>query len=173
MASLTTELIEVLRQEDKIYDEFIPLCNSKTKYIVANDVEAVKKQSEEEQVILDKLLAYEKKRRRILRDISTVMNVEYADLKISHIIEMLDIQPVEQKELSTLHDSLKSKINKAMQINNHNTSLIKQSLDMIEFNMNFIKSTWMSVGNNGYDDIARPVDDKLDEPITRMFDARQ
>ena len=173
MASITQDLITTLKMEESICGDFIPLCRKKTKYIISNDVEEIEKHTKLEQDMFDKLLACERERRRILRDVATVMNTDYANLKPSNVIDMLDGQPTEKKELSLLHDSLKSKMKEITQINEHNTSLIKQSLDMIEFNVNFIQSTWMSVGNIGYDNFAKHVEGSRKEPISRMFDARQ
>jgi flagellar biosynthesis/type III secretory pathway chaperone len=173
LASITDELISTLKKEEEICNEFLPLCREKTKYIISNNIEEIEKHTKLEQDMFDKILACERERRKALRNVATVMNKDYSQLKLSDVIDMLDGQPTEKKELSLIHDRLKSKMKEITQINEHNTSLIKQSLYMIEFNMNFIQSTWMSVGNNGYDNLAKHNDGCGDEPISRMFDARQ
>ena len=86
---------------------------------------------------------------------------------------MLDKQPKDQLALSKLHDEMKSTVKIVIDVNEHNKSLIEQSLEMIEFNMNVIKSTWMSPGNNNYDKGA--VVNGLNSPGVgdRSFDAKQ
>jgi hypothetical protein len=83
----------------------------------------------------------------------------------------MEKQPKEQKALSTIHDNLNNTIQRLVVINNRNKSLIQQSLEMIEFNMNFIQSTRMSPGNNTYTKGAS----QYEAPASRigMFDAKQ
>jgi hypothetical protein len=86
---------------------------------------------------------------------------------------MLDKQPKDQFTLSKLHDELKATTKVILDINEHNKNLIEQSLEMIEFNMNVIKSTWMSPGSNNYDRGAN-VSGIPSMPIgDRSFDAKQ
>lgn len=59
-------------------------------------------------------------------------------------------QPDERKKLNMLHDSLRHVMNRLVIANQKNKELIENSLEMIEFNMNYIKSTRMSPGNNNY-----------------------
>ena len=59
-------------------------------------------------------------------------------------------QPDERKKLNMLHDSLRQVMNRLVIANQKNKELIENSLEMIEFNMNYIKSTRMSLGNNNY-----------------------
>lgn len=59
-------------------------------------------------------------------------------------------QPDERKKLNMLHDSLRQVMNRLVIANQKNKELIENSLEMIEFNMNYIKSTRMSPGNNNY-----------------------
>jgi hypothetical protein len=80
-------------------------------------------------------------------------------------------QPEEQKQLSVIHDSLKATLNTIVEINNRNKSLIQQSLEMIEFNMNLVQSTRMSPGSNSYTRGAAQFE--LLAAQTGMFDAKQ
>ncbi len=59
-------------------------------------------------------------------------------------------QPEEKKTLAALHDSLRTTMRRLVEVNERNKDLIENSLEMIEFNMNFIQSTRMSPGNNNY-----------------------
>ena len=59
-------------------------------------------------------------------------------------------------------------------INSANKNLIENSLEMIEFNMNFIQSTRMSPGNNNYDKNASAAGGGVDAGFgTGSFDAKQ
>ena len=119
---------------------------------------------------MDEIAALERKRVQVVNNIATVTNKKVSDIKIEVIINLLDSQPALQTELSKIHDNLKSVVHDIMGINIHNKSLIEQSLELIEFNMNFIQSTRMSPGTNNYTNQAASAD--MPQGIG-MFDAKQ
>jgi flagellar biosynthesis/type III secretory pathway chaperone len=171
VASLIEELIITLGQEHDIYKQLIPIAQNKTKIIVSNDLEALQKITEQEQLMVEKITVLEHKREETVKNIGTVISKDPSKLQIKAIIQLLEKQPKEQKQLSETHDNLKTTIQRLVEINNHNKSLIQQSLEMIEFNMNFIQSTRMSPGNNSYNRGAAQFD--MPSMQTGMFDAKQ
>ena len=171
MASLIDELTEVLEKELDAYKQLLPITESKTQIIIKNDLQALSTITGEEQNITDGIMALEKKRQQVVSNIATVVNRPGAELKVSDIIKMIDKQPKERNRLSKVHDELKSTVTKLQRINEHNKVLIEQSLELIEFNMNFIQSTRMSPGNN-YNKAATSMVD-VGNVSTGMFDAKQ
>ena len=89
---------------------------------------------------------------------------------MSTIIKLIGKQPEEQKQLSKIHDSLSATVKRLVAINERNKSLINQSLEMIEFNMNLIQSTRTLPGMNNYTKGALETDIVGE---TGKFDARQ
>lgn len=148
MASVIQELISVLKEEQQIYDALIPVASEKTNVIIKNNLESLQKITEQEQELVDQVTVLEKKRSEVIVNIGIILNRNAADIKLKDIIKVLDNSPEEQRELSLLHDNLKRTVQRLADINFQNKSLIEQSLDMIEFNMNLIQSTRMSPGNN-------------------------
>lgn len=171
MASLIEELIITLKQEHELYEKLIPIAEDKTKIIIKNDLESLQKITEKEQSAVEEVNSLEKKREEIVTNVGTVISRDPSTLNIQTIIKLLETQPKEQQELSIIHDNLKKTIHRLMEINNHNKSLIEQSLEMIEFNMNFIQSTRMSPGNNNYTKGAASAD--YSSNSRGMFDAKQ
>jgi len=165
------ELIITLEQEYDIYEQLIPIAENKTKVIVSNNLQTLQVITEQEQIMIEKINALERKREEVIVNIGTVISREPSTLNIKMIIQLLEKQPKEQKQLSEIHDNLKKTIQRLVQINNHNKSLIQQSLEMIEFNMNFIQSTRMSPGNHSYNKGASEFD--MPSLQTGMFDAKQ
>jgi len=106
-----------------------------------------------------------------MSDIKTVLGKKNEDLNLKALIEMLKGQEKEQKTLAQLHDKLKQTVKYLVEINNRNRTLIEQSLEMIDFNMNFLQSLKMSPGNNTYNKFASQEYDEI--PGTGMFDAKQ
>ena len=170
MASLIEELITTLQQENDVYKEMIPIAKEKSNIIANNDLLSLQEITDKEQVFVEKVMMLDKKREEIIVNIATVLCKDAKTLKIQEIIKLLEAQPKEQEKLSSVHVNLKNSINELMEFNNHNKSMIEQSLEIIEFNMNFIQSTRMSPGNN-YTKSAGQVNSVL--PETGMFDAKQ
>lgn len=150
MASLIDELTKVLQQEQEIYESLIPVSSRKTEVLVRGDLKRLQEVTDEEQRILDQATAVGHKREDVIANIAMVLNKDPKELGLVALIELLAKQPEEKKKLSILHDSLKQTMNRLVDVNEKNKSLIENSLEMIEFNMNFIQSTRMSPGNNNY-----------------------
>lgn len=105
-------------------------------------------------------------------NIGTVINRNPATLDMKMLIKLFEKQPEEQRKLSIIHDSLKATLKRLAEVNERNKSLIEQSLEMIEFNMNLIQSTRMSPGTNNYTRRASTAWD-AQASHTGMFDAKQ
>lgn len=171
MASLIDELIGILEQEYDVYKQLIPISEEKTQVIVKNDLASLQMITNKEQLAVDKISALEHKRDIVMTNIKTVINRKSGEFTLKTLIELMEKQPIEKKALSIIHDNLKSTILRLNEINSRNRYLIQQSLEMIEFNMNFIQSTRMSPGNNTYTKGASKYE--AQSHATRMFDAKQ
>lgn len=170
MASIIEELASILEEEQRIYEELLPIVTEKTKVIINNNLESLQKITEQEQMVVNKVTVLEKKRSEVIVNIAIVMNRNPDELTLAEIVKMLENQPEEQRRLSRIHERLKRTIQRLVNINYQNKSLMEQSLEMIEFNMNLIQSTRMSPGNNYTKGAVT-----LESPAlqTGMFDAKQ
>ncbi len=171
MASLIEELVGVLEEECIIYKQLIPIAEEKTQVIVRNDLAALQDITDKEQNAINSIQSLERKRDMVLENIRTVINRKSGEFNLKILIGLMDKQPREQQALSEIHDKLKETINTLVQINNRNKALIQQSLEMIEFNLNFIQSMRMSPGNNTYTKGASRYDAQAS--ASGMFDTRQ
>lgn len=170
MASLIEDLITTLAEETEIYQELIPINEKKTRIIINNDLEALQEITDIEQSMIIRINALEHRRQEVIVNIGTVINRNPSTLDMKTMVRLLEKQPEEQKKLSQIHDNLKRTVERLVELNHQNQSLIEQSLDLIEFNMNFIQSTRMSPGNN-YNRNASEIGSELETPP--MFDAKQ
>ena len=171
MASLVDELIDILEQECNIYNELLPLALEKTQVIVRNDLTALQQITEREQSSVDRVNFLEHKRDHVMVNIKSVLNRRAGEFTLKTLIELLNKQPKEQRVLSNLYDNLRRTIYRLADVNEHNKALIQQSLEMIEFNMNFIQSSTMIPGNNNYTKRASRYDEQMRG--AGMFDAKQ
>lgn len=168
LASLIEDLTSTLNEEDKIYKKLIPIEEEKTQIIIENNLQALSEVTKKEQEFIAMINQLEKKREEIVKNIGVVLNRDSSNLTISAIIEMLEGQD-EQVNLASVYDKLSNTLTNMVSINNRNKILIEQSLDMIEFNMNFYQSV-QNINNNNYDKGAHSSDGAEE---SGMFDARQ
>lgn len=171
MASLIEELISALSAEKAVYEELVPVSERKTKVLVKNDLEELKKVTAQEQLLLDRAGVIGHKREEVIKNIGVVLNKTPAELDLTSLTKLLARQPEEKKALAALHDSLRTTMRRLVEVNERNKDLIENSLEMIEFNMNFIQSTRMSPGNNNYNRNA--TNSYTSDYGTHGFDAKQ
>ena len=138
MASLMENLINVLEQEGMAYEELLVLSMKKTPIIVSGDLEGLQQITDEEQMVVARINHLDAKREEVTKDIANVLNKDVKLLKLVDIINMLSQRPVEQKQLATAHDKLKDIVGQMKRVNEQNQELIKQSLEMVEFDLNLI-----------------------------------
>lgn len=169
------ELMDTLEQESVIYEQMIPLAEKKTQIIVANDLQTLQNITEQEQEAIERVGALERKRQEVIVNIGTVLNRDPESLNFRSLVEILAGQPNEQRKLQELHDRLRKTVERLSFVNKRNKALIQQSLEMIEYNINFIQSTWTSPGGyqagsqygKGASEISMPASQ------TGLFDAKQ
>lgn len=169
MASLIEELIMVLGDEEKIYAEIIPVAEKKTQIIVNNDLQSLNSITEEEQALVGKISKLEKKRQEVIRNIGIVMNKKESELNFITIIDLLNGQEKEQEELRRLHDKLKRTVGDLSLINERNQMLIKQSIEMIDFDINLLQSLRTSPGVGQYNTASEV---EIQGMSRGMFDAK-
>lgn len=151
MASLMEELFTALSSEKEIYEQLIPVSEKKTEILVRGDLKELEAVTQEEQLLVEKAAAIGKKRESVITNIGVVLNKDASTLDLGTLANLLGKQPEEKEKLAKLHDSLKAIMKRLVAVNEKNKNLIENSLEMIEFNMNFIQSTRMSPGVNNYD----------------------
>ena len=140
MASLMENLISVLQDEGTAYEELLELSMKKTPIIVSGDLEGLQKITDEEQNVVAKINHLDAKREEVTKDIANVLNKDVKSLKLVDIINLMSQRPIEQKQLATAHDKLKEVVGQMTRVNEHNKELIKQSLEMVEFDLNLIQA---------------------------------
>ena len=140
MASLVEELINVLNNEKILYEELVEIEQRKTKIVVAGDVPALEHLTVIEQQKSDKLLAFSNKQIRILNDIKNVLGKSEEKITVTTLIELLSSQPNIQEKLTIARDDLVAVAKKMQTINRENEILLRQAIEMTEFDITLFKS---------------------------------
>lgn len=171
MASLMEELITTLDAEEVLYRQLIPIEENKTRAIIANDLDSLRAITAQEHDLVDQTSALEHKREQVAVDIATVLGKDPKTITLEQIAEALKNQPEDQKKLQLIHDRLKKTVGRLQELNEQNGVLLKEAMEMVEFNMNVIRSTRMSSGSSNYSSDAAQVD--MPAYGAGSFDAKQ
>lgn len=170
MASLIDELISVLGAENEEYKKLIKISSEKTKVIIREDLDKLQAITAKEQEHTGTLINLEKKREEVTSDIAMVLNQKESDLTVKTIINILAGQKEVQSRLIQVHDDLKYTLKNFAMINEINKNLINESLEIIDFNLNFIKGMYQAPEVANYSKDAVNVSPALDLGV---FDAKQ
>ena len=170
MASLMEELISTLSQEKELYLALLPIAEEKTKAIVANDLDSLQEITNREQLAVGRIGALERKRDEVITNMGIVLGRKPQELTLAELIRVTEKQPKDQAALTELKDALGVAVKKLADVNERNNVLIRQSLDMIQFNMNLLQSTRMVQGNNYTKSAGESMPGATQ---TGMFDAKQ
>lgn len=171
MAGLIDELMNNLEKENEEYQKLLALAQEKTGIIIRADIEALRKLTEQEQLIVDRITPLEKKRIEYTKDIATVINKPVETLTLTRLIELMESQPAVQKRLAEIHDKLHNTMSQMVKVNDMNQGLLKEALEMVNFDITLLNSMKQAPITANYDRSAANTEEHI---ITRgAFDARQ
>lgn len=170
MASLMEELLLTMDGETEQYEKLIDLNGEKKDAIIHQKLDILESITLQEQLIADSLLELEKKRSSLLKNIALVMGKEGEEITVSWMIDNLDGQPVEQKQLKEACDKLVKTANEMQALNFQTINLLNQAMEMVEFDMTLIKSMKQAPQTSNYGKDAYTTGNLLG---TTGFDAKQ
>ena len=165
------ELIDVLEKENHEYEKLLELSMKKSGIIAGRDIAQLEKITDEEQIVVTNITRLDSKREEVTRDIANVINKDVEELKLSVLVELMGRQPEEQKRLAKVHDKLKETVRQVRTINESNQELINQSLEMVQFDLNLLRSMRQAPQTNNYGRDAVSSGGTLGS--VRGFDAKQ
>ena len=170
MASLMDELLLTMEGERSQYEKLIGLSGEKKESIIHKKLDVLESITVQEQAIADSLLKLEDKRHHLLCSMATVMGHDGEEISVSWMIDNLANQPVEQKKLSKAKDALVTAANSAQVLNFQTQNLLRQALEMVEFDITLIKSSKQAPQTANYGRNAVSTGEILGN---RGFDAKQ
>ena len=140
MASLVDELVNILKKEQVLYDELTEICKKKTETIVRANIPALEEITAIEQEKTDELLSYSNKQIQILTDIKNVLGRAEEKVTVTTLIGFLGSQPNVQKNLTIARDNLVASAKKMQAVNAQNEILLRQAIEMTQFDITLFKS---------------------------------
>lgn len=151
MASLVEELVNVLEAEKQIYTTLVGYEERKKDVLIAADVATLEEITTKEQLAGDDLIAYSNKQIQILKDIATVLGRTDGKMTVTRLISLLDTQPKVQEQLTEARDSLLTAANEMKTLSDQNAILIRQAIELNEFDMTLFKSLRQAPETANYD----------------------
>ena len=140
MASLVDELVSVLEEEEKLYRVLLDCAEKKTQILINADVSALEQLTAVEQEKSDELLMLGNKQIQLLTDIKTVLGKAEEQLTVTTLIGYLTSQPEVQEKLSTARNNLLDAATQVQQKNQQNEVLLRQAIELTEFDITLFKS---------------------------------
>ncbi len=151
MASLVEELINVLAEEESIYKKLTEYGEKKRQIIIDADIPELEKLTDLEQQVSDELLTKSNKQIELLGDIATVLGKTDEKMTVTRLIGYLDKQPDIQSKLTETRDSLLDTADQMQKINDLNSQLLAQAIEMTEFDITLFKSMRQAPETANYD----------------------
>ena len=151
MASLVEELINVLAEEESIYKKLTEYGEKKRQIIIDADSPELEKLTDLEQQASDELLTKSNKQIALLGDIATVLGKTDEKMTVTRLIGYLDKQPDIQSKLTETRDSLLDTADQMQKINDLNSQLLAQAIEMTEFDITLFKSMRQAPETANYD----------------------
>ena len=151
MASLVEELINVLAEEESIYKKLTEYGEKKRQIIIDADIPELEKLTDLEQQASDELLTKSNKQIALLGDIATVLGKTDEKMTVTRLIGYLDKQPDIQSKLTETRDSLLDTADQMQKINDLNSQLLAQAIEMTEFDITLFNSMRQAPETANYD----------------------
>ncbi len=170
MASLMDDLIQVLESENNEYQRLAELSKQKKQVIIDADVPSLEKIVDLEQDVASKIQNLDVRRRKVMHDMSVVLNKPEEGFTVDTILEMLSSQPKEQERLQNVKKQLKTTLAEVRKINEQNQTLLNQALEMVEFDLTLFRSMRTAPETANYNKNAYNTGDLLG---SSGFDAKQ
>ena len=149
MASLIDLLIDDLNNEDTGYNKLLDLSNDKTSAIVKGDVDELQKIFLQEQKLIEELETVEQKRQEDVKEICSILRLPYEQIRVEHIVQILEKKPKEHDALEEVYLRLKRTLNQLTTVNDNN-KLLKESMDMIQFELDLARNSVMDPQTSNY-----------------------
>ncbi len=170
MASLMEDFMDVLEKENGEYGRLTELSREKRQIIIDGNIPALEEITGREQEITSILKNLEKKREEVVNDMSIVLSKKPEELTVTNMIAFLNKQPKEQQKLMELKEKLHNTLAEMADINGQNEVLLKQAMEMAEFDLTLFKSMRQAPVTANYDKRANNTGDLLG---SSGFDAKQ
>ncbi len=170
MTGRVGELIAVLEEETACYDRLYEFAQKKRDHVINRELEQLERLTSDEQDISSRLKNLEKKRLRLLDELLSESAESTESATVTKVIATLAEGSEERRSLENARDELVASATRMQFLNQQNEVLLKQALEMVEFDLTLFKSLRQAPETANYDRNAYSTGDILP---SGGFDAKQ
>ncbi len=128
-------LIQSLEGLDKLHNDLLELALKKTEVLKKGDMVSLKEIMKEEQILLNAIDKLDANRIEVIKGI--IQNIP--EPKLQDILPLYN--PIDQKKLTDLRQTLEEKLVKLKEVNYLNQQLIYQSMQLLNVSLSMIRPT--------------------------------
>lgn len=170
MAGIIYELLEVLEEQKECYEGLYTLAEYKEQALVEKQLEVLTQIVAKEEEFVGRVNLLNRKRESLVKDIGIVTGLDSKTLTVTTIIEKLGKDNPVSSQLEVLKHDLLDIMKKVKKQNTLNETLIKQSLEIIDFSVNAISAMQGFAHTGSYDQPGKGVNMQRQQSL---FDKKQ
>jgi flagellar biosynthesis/type III secretory pathway chaperone len=140
MAGMINQLIDILGEQATRCEELLGLAKEKRDIIVKNEIEALQKITNLENMVISQNNRLEKQRVSLAADIAEVLGKRGQVLDIAALIECMAGQP-QQEPLREAGNRLRTVLHELKEANDFNHVLIQNALEYVDYSLNLIRTS--------------------------------
>lgn len=152
------EFLSILEEENAEYGKLATVSKSKTDTIIHAQIDEMMRITQEEQTIMERIMALEKRRIAVRTEMARILKVPAESLTLLSMANMFHNRPEDKQNLMDLRERMRLTMIDVASINKENETLLKQSMEMLEFDMNLLRSTKVAPTTANYDKNATSTD---------------
>ncbi|TKJ40281.1 hypothetical protein CEE37_08110 [candidate division LCP-89 bacterium B3_LCP] len=124
------ELIDLIKEEEKVLSAFLNLLNLQKQYLLADEIEQFQSTTQRQDELVNEIKKLENKRIDKVREFASTEGLRDDEITLTHLIEVTlgDVS----EELQTMKNNLSKLVEKIHRANRVNEMLIKRSLNFIQ-----------------------------------------
>lgn len=141
MAGIIYDLVETLEQQKECYEGLLTLSNYKTQTISNKELDLLKQIVQREEEFIGRVNLLDKKREAVIKDIALVTGIDFKTITVTQIVGKLGKKVEATKQLTQLREEILEIISQLKKQNLLNETLLRQSLELVDFTVNALRST--------------------------------
>jgi len=140
MQTKLIKLIDYLSKELSYYKNLLNYSNEKNKKLLEKNLDEISIITNKEEKLVSKIKDLEISRVALLKEISESANLDFSNLNMSKVAELSSDAKI-KKQILLLKDELSTTLEELRRVNDLNTEMIKQSLEIINHTVKVMGST--------------------------------
>lgn len=169
MAGIIYDLVDVLEKQKECYEGLLTLATYKSEAVTNKELEILTQIVQREEEFIGRANLLDKKREAIIKDIALVTSMDYKTMTVTKLVEKLGSKVEITEKLLETREAILEIIEQLKKQNELNSTLLKQSLEFVDFTVNALQSTQIIAPNANY---SRPGEEKSLETKS-FFDTKQ